>query len=163
MKYCPNCQADVEGLLYYCDCCGGLLDPPPKRFFKCGIYELPQCLGFSALVYEMEDAIQPETPDKYKEFLEWVGISMVCYPKWMLEDGNIKNKLYYSAKKKYAGLTIVVDFEGFMKASPEEKSKIVARALLEGIKLLEVRLLKRGFSIVDTIVDTESVLKQYMS
>lgn len=57
----------------------------------------------------------------------------------------------------------MVDFDSFVKADSKEKSKIVAQALLEGIELLEERLLKCGFSIRDTIVDAESVLKQYMS
>ena len=26
MKWCPKCGADVEGLLYYCDCCGAFLE-----------------------------------------------------------------------------------------------------------------------------------------
>lgn len=162
MKYCPNCQADVEGLLHYCDCCGEPLETPVKRFFACSIYELPQCLGFSTLVYEMEDAIQPEDPNKYNEFLEWIGISMICYPEWMLKDGNIKNRLYYSAKKKHAGLTVVIDFDSFVYGSQEEKADIVARALFEQISLLEKRLLKSKLSIKDIMNHVEYMLKQYM-
>ena len=71
--------------------------------------------------------------NKYNEFLEWVGISMVCYPEWILKDGNIKNRLYYSTKKKHAGLTIVVDFESFVYGSREEKADIVSRHCLRGL------------------------------
>mgnify|MGYP007111756373 CR=1 FL=1 len=53
MKWCPECGADVEGLLYRCDCCGASLEERKKRFFTCGVYELPQCFGFSSLTYEL--------------------------------------------------------------------------------------------------------------
>ena len=101
MKLCPKCQANVEGLVGYCDCCGTLIEQQ-KHFFTCGIYELPQCLGFSSLAYEMIDALQPKKPALYEDFLNQVGISMVCYPEWMLIDGNIKTQLKYSPKRKYA-------------------------------------------------------------
>ncbi len=98
MKYCPKCQANVEGLISRCDCCGALLEQK-NRFFTCGIYELPQCLVFSKLTRKMIDALQPANPEAYENFLVEVGIRMVCYPESIFEDGNIKNRLYHSQKR----------------------------------------------------------------
>ena len=162
MKYCPRCQANVEGLVERCDCCGALLEQK-KRFFTCGIYELPQCLGFSTLTYEMVDALQPRNPEKYATFLNQVGISMVCYPEWMLMDGNIRNRLYYSAQKKYVGLTIVVNYDEFVCADKEEKASLVAIALLQGVHSLQIRLRKNRLSIDDIVAQAEELLSKYIN
>lgn len=161
MKWCPECGADVEGLLYRCDCCGASLEEEKKRFFTCGVYELPQCFGFSSLTYEMINALQPENPKKYEAFLEEVGIRMICYPESILADGKIKNRLQYSQKKKYAGLTITVNFNEFVYADREEKANMVATALLQGIYLLQTRLRKSKLSIDDIVAQADAVLDKY--
>lgn len=163
MKWCPECGADVEGLLYRCDCCGASLKEKKKRFFTCAVYELPQCFGFSSLTYEMIDALQPESPEKYGDFLEEVGIRMICYPESLLVDGNIKNRLQYSQKKKYAGLTITVNFNDFVYADNAEKANLVATALLHGIHLLQTRLHKSKISIDDMVARSEKLLNKYIS
>jgi len=163
MKWCPKCGADVEGLLYCCDCCGASLEEKRKRFFTCGVYELPQCFGFSSLTYEMIDILQPKQPEKYESFLSEVGIRMICYPESILVDGNIKNRLRYSQKKKYAGLTIVVNFNEFVYANREEKANLVATALLQGVHLLQTRLSKSQLSIDDIVVQAEALLSKYIT
>ena len=159
MKICPKCQANVEGLIYRCDCCGALLEQK-KRFFSCCIYELPQCLGFSSLIHEMVNALQPKNPEKYGAFLEQVGISMICYPESILANGNIKNRLYYSAKKKYAGLTITVNFNDFVSADREKKGRLVADALFRGVLLLQTRLRKDKLNIDDIVAQADAVLNK---
>ena len=163
MKWCPECGADVEGLLYRCDCCGASLEEQKKRFFTCGVYELPQCFGFSSLTYEMIDILQPKHPENYESFLEEVGIRMICYPESILVDGNIKNLLKYSEKKKYARLTITVNFNEFVYADREEKANLVATALLQGIHMLRARLFKSKLSIDDIVAQAETLLSKYIT
>ena len=163
MKWCPECGADVEGLLYRCDCCGASLEEQKKRFFTCGVYELPQCFGFSSLTYEMIDILQPKHPENYESFLEEVGIRMICYPESILVDGNIKNLLKYSEKKKYARLTITVNFNEFVYADREEKANLVATALLQGIYMLQARLYKSKLSIDDIVAQAETLLSKYIT
>ena len=162
MKTCPECQANVDGLIHYCDCCGASLEPQNKRFFTCGIYELPQCFGFSALTREMIAVLQPANPEKYEAFIEEVGVRMVCYPEWILIDGKIKNRLYYSFKKKYAGLTIIVNYAAFVVADREEKAAMVATALLQGIYLLQSRLSKNKYNIDGIVAQAELSLQRYI-
>ena len=162
MIFCPKCGADVEGLLYRCDCCGASLEEKKKRFFTCGVYELPQCFGFSSLTYEMIDALQPENSEKYEAFLEEVGIRMICYPDTMLANGNIKNRLQYSQKKKHAALTITVNFKEYVYADRDEKASLVATALLQGVHLLQKRLLKSKLSIEEIIEQAEVTLNKYI-
>ena len=163
MKWCPECGADVEGLLYRCDCCGASLEERKKRFFTCGVYELPQCFGFSTLTYEMIDALQPENPEKYEAFIEEVGIRMICYPPSILADGNIRNRLYYSQKRKFASLTITVDYKRFIFADMEEKASMVATALLQGVHSLQTKLKKQKLSIDDIVAQANASLGKYIN
>ena len=163
MKYCPECQANVEGLVYYCDCCGASLEEKKKQFFFCAIYELPQCFGFSELTREMIDGLQPTNFEKYEAFLQEVGIRMVCYPKFILADGKIKNQLYYSQKKKSARMTIVVNFNDFVGADRGKKASLVATALLQSVHLLQTRLNKSKLSIDDIVAQAEMFLNKYIT
>ena len=161
MKTCPKCHANAEGLVFRCDCCGSLLEHN-KDLFSCAIFELPQCLGFSNLIYEMVDAIQPPNPDKYNSFLNEIGISMICYPDWMLEEGNIKSRLYYSAQKKYASLRIIVNYNEFVYSDKIGKANLVAAALLQGIHSLQTRLNKSKLDINDIVTKAEVILDKYI-
>lgn len=163
MDYCPKCHANVEGLLYRCDCCGASLEPPKKHFFACGIYELPQCLGFSSITRELLSYLQPETPEKYESFLREVGIKMVCYPESILTDGNIKTRVQYSFKKKQARMTLIVDYDDFITSDSEEKKEIIANVLLHGIHLLQARLHKSNLSIDDIVTQANNNLGKYIS
>lgn len=111
----------------------------------------------------MIDALQPKNPEKYEAFLEEVGIRMVCYPETILANGNIKDRLRYSPKKKYAGLTITVNFNEFVYADREEKARLVAKALLQGVYLLQTRLRKSKLSIDDLVVQADRRLKKYIT
>lgn len=162
MKYCPKCRADVEGLLYHCDLCGAPLQAPKERFFKCGIYEVPQCLGFSSLCYEIFDAIQPDQPEKYSSFLDEVLVAMVCFPEAMLQDMNIKDRLIYYSRKKYVNMTITVDIDDFVCANMDEKASIVAKAILEGIYLLRDRMRQYKHDIDDIVTQAEVALAKYL-
>ena len=161
MKICPKCQANAEGLISRCDCCGASLEQK-KHFFTCSVYELPQCLGFSKLTREMIDALQPANPEAFENFLVGVGIRMVCYPESILEDGNIKNRLYYSQKKKLASMTITVNYNAFVKAGRKEKGSFIANALLQGVHLLQIRLHKNQLCIDDIVAHADAVLNKYI-
>ena len=167
MKYCPKCQANVEGLLYRCDCCGASLEQEKKRLFKCVIYELPQCLGFSDITRELIDAIQPQNIGEYGDFLECIGISVICYPEWMLESGNIKNRVRYSKEKKYMSLTVTVDFDSFVKAAAErdnnKKYSLVANTLLSGIYSIQKRLSKSKLNIDSIVKRAETKFSEYIN
>ena len=161
MKICPKCQANVEGLIFRCDCCGASLEQK-KHFFTCSVYELPQCLGFSKLTRKMIDALQPANHEAYENFLVEVGIRMVCYPESILEDGNIKIRLYYSPKKKLASMTITVNYNDFVKADRKEKGSLIANALLQGVHLLQIRLHKNQLCIDDIVAHADAVLNKYI-
>ena len=167
MKYCPECQANVEGLLYRCDCCGASLEQKEKSLFKCSIFELPQCLGLDSATRELIDALQPQNADEYNDFLELIGVSVICYPVWMLKNGKIRNKVYYSQKKKYVGITVIVNFDDFVKASEandkDEKYSLVANALLSGIYSMQKRLQKSKLNVDVIMEKAEEILNKYIN
>jgi hypothetical protein len=65
-------------------------------------------------------------------------------------------------KKKYAGLTIIVDFNEFVYADREEKASLVAKAILQGVSLLQTRLYKSKVSIDDLVMEADRLLKKYI-
>ncbi len=164
MKYCPECQANVEGLLKRCDCCGASLLPRKKEFFGAAIYEVDGCYNFASIVREIISAIQPAEPEKYSDFLGKVCMGIICYPQWMHEDGNIKKKLslYYSPKQKYANLTIVVDYKQFIAGDTDKRKCLVAAAVQQGIHLLQDRVKKYKENIDDLVIQTDAILFEYM-
>ena len=162
MKCCPNCGANVEGLLYWCDCCLSPLHPK-KQFVGCAIYDLPQCLGFASLIREITDAIQPENPDQYSEFLDEYVIGMYCLPKGMLENFKIKEYLSYWPSKKYGSMKIIVDYDEYIHADKKGKARLVADGLLRALCALESRLQKKGLSIDDMLTRAKTVLGEYIN
>lgn len=113
----------------------------------------------------MIDALQPTNLIDCSA-VQQIGISMICYPNWILEDGNIKKRVYYSHKKQYVGLTTVVNFDDFIGAvansDQRAKEKLIAHSLLQGIYMVQTRLRKNKLSIDDVVSHVESVLNKYL-
>ena len=154
MKNCPKCGADVEGLIHHCDCCGALLNPK-KLFFRAFIYELPQCLGLSSLVFGMAEAMNPPFLESYKDFLEMVGIEVICYPDTLRTECPSPQKavqVRYYAAKKFASVRCYIDFDDFVYGSREEKADLVAAAFKAGLDMLQCRMKKYKHNI-DELID----------
>ncbi len=156
MKLCPKCQANVEGLVDHCDCCGASLNPR-KSLFLCACYDLPECLGFASLSYHFLESIEPSEADRYSSFLEKVFVEMFCYPDSMIQRVNIRNRVYFSKKRKFARVSIVVPYDEFVYAGKKNKQTIVYHALYRGIQMLEKRLQKDKCDISELLKDAERI------
>ena len=161
MKLCPQCQANVEGLIGHCDCCGASLDTR-TYMFSCGVHDVPECLGFSSLAFQLTEELEPEDTARFADFLEKVVIELFCYPEAMVIDNNIKNDVYYSAAKKFARVTAVVSYWDFVFADQDKKAGLVARAIHQGIHSLQARLCKKNVSIAEITANADRVLKKYV-
>ena len=157
MKCCPNCGADVEGLIHHCDLCGESLDTR-KYLFSCGIHELQSGLGFSRLAWDMIETLEPQDSSKYAAFLERVLLSLVCLPTGLLTDMNIKNRITYSEKKRVARITVIVDYDEFVRSDKKRKSALVATAINLATHMLELRLRKSGYSIDELVFQADTIL-----
>jgi len=161
MKICPKCGANVDGLIDRCDCCGSSLEAT-KNFFVCALFELPQCLMFSTIARKMILEIQPSNSLYYSTFLEQVGFSLICYPKSMLLAENIKQRIVFYKKEKYASLTLLIDFNEYVSSYNFYKEHLVANAIIQGLQMLEKRLNKSDYSICEIVQHAEQVLNRYI-
>lgn len=160
MKLCPKCEANVEGLIDHCDCCGASLDTR-VRLFACFCHDFPECLGFSSLAFDLVDLLEPDDTSRYHQYLEKVVVELFCYPQAIIERENIRNRVYYSAGRKLARVTIVVDYNEFVFSNKDTKTSIVASAIHQGIMLLRTRLMKAKIDIGGIVTQAEEMLGQY--
>lgn len=157
MKLCPRCQANVEGLIHHCDCCGALLNNKKHLFFL-GIYSLPQCLLLSELTNIFFDEIEPENASQYSSFLDKIDFMLICYPDSMNKAFNKKNHVRYSSKLKKGYITMLIPFNDFIYANKDVKSILITDAILNGLNMLQHRLLKHKLNIDEYVADCEKKL-----
>ena len=164
MKTCPKCGADVEGLLYHCDCCRASLQENTS-LFRAFIYELPQCLGLSSLVFGMAKTINPPAPHEYKDFLELVGFEIICYPDALRAKCPSPQKSvqvrYYPARK-FASVRCYIDFDDFVYGSREEKANLVAAAFKAGLDMLQLRMKKYKHDVDNLIRHASRQIDKYL-
>ena len=160
MKYCPNCGADVEGLLHRCDLCFAILDPE-YHFWGNAQYLLPQCLHFSQIVREILAAIEPPDVSKHAEYLNHAIFGLVCYTPGMCEHMGIKEHVRYYPSKKRADMTAIIDVREYMYATRKEKEKLIADAMHRSIIMLDARMKRYKRDISDIVLYAEEGLKKY--
>ena len=158
MKLCPRCQANIEGLIHHCDCCGALLNDKKHLFFL-GIYSLPQCLLLSELTNIFFDEIEPENASQYSNFLDEIDFMLICYPDSMNKAFNVKNNVRYSPKLKKGYITMLIPFNDFIYANKGVKAVLITEAILNGLRLLQNRLHKYKFNIDQYVTDCEKKLE----
>jgi len=160
MKYCPNCGADVEGLLHRCDLCYAILDPV-YHFWGNAQYTLPQCRYFSQIVREILKVIEPPDVSKHVEYLNLAIFGLVCYTPNMSEHMNIKENVRYYPSKKLATMTAIIDVREYMYATRKEKEKLIANAMHRSILMLDERMKRYKHDITDIVLYAEDGLKKY--
>ena len=141
MKYCPNCQANVEGLIHHCDCCGALLnEQQQKSFWAWQSFEM--AYDFHTYVNLSMKKIESIEKLEYKPYFEEIYIGFFCYPAPILEYLKIKKNVRCSLVKKNVNITVVVNYNEFVNSNQEKKQKLVENSILEAIEKMELRLLK---------------------
>ena len=157
MKICPKCGADVEGLIYRCDLCYALLDPR-ITLFRSVDYTLPACVGFSSLSGSMLEVLEPDDPDQYSSFLKKIEFDLYCWPESLIRSEKVRNRVWYSAKQKFARVSAVVDINDYVYGDKNEKASLIAEALLHGILSLHVRLQKDKYGIDEIVAKANEIL-----
>lgn len=160
MKCCPSCGANVEGLVHYCDCCGATLTPRNNLFHRI-CYSVQECFGLSKYSDEILEKLEPVNSLQFSDFLDRIDFELVCYPDSLLEAGNVKEKVFFSAKRKLARITVVVGYHDYIFADNKGKEALVARSMHRGIQMLQGRLKKYKLSIEDLVSRSEEILRDY--
>lgn len=133
VKECPNCGANIEGLLYRCDCCGAMLSNSDPVFVQYA-HTMAETGDVASYMKDILDKINSARIDKFFP-LDIIAFEIYCYPKDMVMKFNIRNKNYVSLRKKKAILTRIICYEEFATMRRSQKkaflSKFVKECLLE--------------------------------
>ena len=99
MKNCPGCGANVEGLTHHCDCCGALLSTTTSFFiWHTFVTEASGDLYvFMKEIFQKFDGIDYS---QHSDILQMIEINVFCYPKSIIIEQGIKNRLYFSTARK---------------------------------------------------------------
>lgn len=139
MDICPNCGANVEGLVYHCDCCGAPLKTVAEMF----VYHAMTV----AAAGDVTNYLKPIVHRLNKSGLEStfapihpIILEVFCYPQHMLQELHIRKKVYLSRKKNKAILTEVIPYDAFTEASQHQKEALVRDAVSHGLSCLLKRI-----------------------
>lgn len=119
MKVCPNCGANIEGLLYRCDCCGAMLSNSNSVFVQY-THTMAETGDLGSYMSNILDIINSS---RIYEFfpLDIIAFDIYCYPENMVMKFNIRNKNYVSLRKKKAILTRIICYEEFVTMRRSQK------------------------------------------
>ncbi len=133
MKNCPNCGANVEGLISRCDCCGAMLAQIRPVFVQY-INTVASAGTLSVYMKRILDKLNFSGIERFFPQFHTIAFEIYCYPKDMLQEYDIHSKNYVSLRRKKAIITRIVFYREFLSMNGDEimaqLSELVIRELL---------------------------------
>lgn len=151
-KLCPECGANVEGLIKWCDLCGADLNPVKSMFYY-RIYSTGSFYDIGIYINRVFDELDKISPEPYREVLERIEVDFWCFP--------IRKKTgvaYYGSRKK-AIVTIEIKAEDYLLKSKEEKYALIRGEMQEKMEMLRMRLEKKGIRLNELFSQIEDALR----
>lgn len=151
LKECPNCGANVEGLIHHCDCCGELLYPT-QTLFSYMVYEAGPYFDIQLYLNRIFDQLAEIPVEPYQEAIRKIEFDFWCYP--------IKKKTevtYYPSRKK-AIVTIQLDNSEYIFCSKQDKMMLLADEMKNKIDLLEARVRARKIECAKLFEQMKEIL-----
>ena len=152
LKECPNCGADVEGLIHHCDCCGELLYPT-QTLFSYMVYEAGPFFDIQLYLNMIFDKLAEVPVEPYQEDIRKIEFDFWCYP--------IKKKTgitYYPARRQVL-ITIRLDNSDYIFCSKRERMKLLVDEMQGKIDLLENRLRERKIDYGKLFEEIKEILE----
>lgn len=94
----------------------------------------------------------------YGDMLTNIGIISIILRDQYFEGGGYKERRYYSKKNKEADIRIKIDYNKFVRSSPEEARAMYIEHILESISIAGEKAGK-GFNLEQLLCDVREVLK----
>lgn len=143
MKCCPNCGANVEGLLYQCDCCGAMLLQTNPVFVQY-TNTVAEAGKVSSYMKVILDKLNLGCVDSYFPQFNTIAFEMYCYPEDMVHKFNIHDKNYVSLRRKKAILTRTIRCEEFLMLEECQKITMLSKLVMEGLLGLHAKVSSSG-------------------
>ena len=131
MKLCPNCGANIEGLVGWCDCCGAPLVNDDYIILHAHDFQE------SGDIYKIINAVVTRLNQKKLHIaipsIAAIELVTYCYPSALVKELNLRNRSYFSKKTNRATITIVFDYELYVKKTASEKENYVEQTILSAL------------------------------
>lgn len=151
LKECPNCGANVEGLIHHCDCCGELLYPA-KTLFSYMVYEAGPFFDIQLYLNKIFDKLTEVPVEPYQDSIRKIEFDFWCYP--------IKKKtgVTYYPSRKQAIVTIRLDDSDYLVCTKREKMMLLVDEIQSQIDLLQIKLKKREMDYTEMFEQINGIL-----
>ena len=131
MKFCPNCGANVEGLISWCDCCGAPLVNDDYIIAHSLYFEEYGDIG--RLIDAVVERLNQKNLSTVIPSISKIELATYCYPSALVQELNLRNRSRLTKKTKTAAITIVFDSELYVKMTASEKQAYVEQTVLSAL------------------------------
>lgn len=138
-KLCPQCGANVEGLLHRCDCCGASLQHKLESIL---FFSTESKSPASILIMQILNPVGAAFTEKYhaekfSENLEKIAIIPVCIPESMIQDGWLKERRYVSLKKRYADIRLHIPYDAFVQGDESIRVWLCMKNIADAVSYIK--------------------------
>lgn len=127
MRLCPNCGANIDGLVGWCDCCGmALLSNEYVVLFEHDYIEAGDIGKY------LNDAVANLNKlglEQFSSSFSRIELITYCYPIQLARELNLTSRIRLSRKDRKATVTVVFNYEIYIKLSAAEKAAYVNHTL----------------------------------
>ena len=131
MKYCPKCNANIEGLTRHCDCCGAPIKVG-QDFVIWHLYVTAAAGDLPQYVKKICNELNT-VASAFNEVTPRLVFEIFCYPDDMIRSLKIKEGIRHSRTKKCVTVKLIVDYERYVGSERSEKELMIAEAIHKSI------------------------------
>lgn len=156
LKYCKYCNANIEGLINHCDCCGAPISANTELFVPhtfttvgCGaipiyIKEIFEQLNRLGELYAVNDILT-------------FSFYIFCFPTSYYHTNKKTSARFYSEKSKME-INVVIDYDEYISVPVQMRAVLVRKELLQGFLIAKERCRQKKIDIQALAVAVERVL-----
>ena len=157
MQLCPNCQADITGLLYRCDCCGQPIRQKPSLFIW-QTFEVSECGDLTQFVREVFESLNKINTEQIPCSLQKVRFDIFCYPEEMVTSLKLIPSIRYSKKHQAITTRILIDYNTYINSDKTAKRKLIIQAFLRNMDTMRHKMMHLHIPLEELWAETESYL-----
>ena len=156
MKFCSNCGANVEGLIFWYDCCGAPLVNDDYIIAHSLYFEEYGDIG--RLIAAVVERLNQKNLSTVIPSISKIELVTYCYPSALVQELNLRNRSRLTKKTKKATITIVFDSEFYAEMTANEKEAYVEQTILSALSdFLNKHNLASAIESIQSSEDTEAV------
>lgn len=131
MKLCPNCGANIEGLISWCDCCGAPFENDDYMILYA--HDFQEAGDIDQIISAVVARLNRKNLPAVLPSISKIELVTYCYPGALVKELNLRNRSRFSKKTNRATITIVFDYELYIKMTASEKEAYVEQTILSAL------------------------------